>query len=375
VIEPDVSCEAAIEVCDGVDNDCDGLVDDGDPDAVGTTYYADADGDGFGAPEYPATACVAPEGYVTGASDCDDLDPAIRPGATEVCDGRDNDCDGVVDPEGSLGGSTWYADSDGDGFGDPNARVEACRQPEGYIADSFDCDDDVATTHPGAEDVCNAADDDCDHAVDEDALDSDHDGIYNCIDGSIWYDSFDDPDLDAWVTVDSGTTVVNWTVASGRLTALGRGGDGWLVGPEIGPVPDWQISVGIQATGTGVAGAGIVVGSDAVDEAWVLRWMGPSDDGGSYGGRGAGAFSWEHCESGGCTWVAVREGDGSYAVSVGTLVELTLAFDGTKLTAFLDGYEVLATSAVAITDLGRVGLWAAPGNGAIAFDALVVRGG
>jgi hypothetical protein len=83
----------AAEVCDGVDNDCDGQIDED-----GTSrWYADADGDGFGDPAVSLVGCAAPPGYAASADDCDDADPAINPAAAEVENGLDDDCDGVAD--------------------------------------------------------------------------------------------------------------------------------------------------------------------------------------------------------------------------------------------------------------------------------------
>ncbi|MCB0763740.1 MAG: S8 family serine peptidase, partial [Flavobacteriales bacterium] len=79
------------EVCDGIDNDCDGIVDN---DFV---WYTDGDGDGFGAVGSEVVQCAQPPGTVAVGGDCNDSDPAIFPGANEVCDGQDNDCNGVVD--------------------------------------------------------------------------------------------------------------------------------------------------------------------------------------------------------------------------------------------------------------------------------------
>ncbi|MFH1463952.1 MAG: MopE-related protein [Pseudomonadota bacterium] len=151
----------AEEVCDGADQDCDGETDEG----VLSTWYADADADGFGDPAVTAAACEPPSGYGADATDCDDGRADVFPGATEVCDGVDQDCDGDVD-EGVL--STWYADTDADGFGDATSAAAACEPPSGYGADATDCDDGDAGVHPGADEVCDGQDDDCDGLVDED---------------------------------------------------------------------------------------------------------------------------------------------------------------------------------------------------------------
>jgi len=139
-IQPD-----AIEVCDGVDNDCDGVVDDG----VLTTYYVDADVDGFGSLAMTMDACEAPSGYVLDSSDCDDSLAMVHPGADEYCDNLDNDCDGSID-EGAVDASLWYVDIDGDGYGNVNTTLLSCAMPVGYVVDNTDCDDAVGSTFPGA---------------------------------------------------------------------------------------------------------------------------------------------------------------------------------------------------------------------------------
>ena len=150
----------ATEICDGVDNDCDGVVDEG----VGDVFFTDSDGDGFGAPGTEVEACAAPFGTVPNADDCDDADAGVHPGATEACNGLDDDCDAEVD-EGLD--ATWWADLDGDGFGDPDTRVEGCDPGEDYVDNSGDCDDGAPDVHPDAVEVCNELDDDCDEVVDE----------------------------------------------------------------------------------------------------------------------------------------------------------------------------------------------------------------
>ncbi|MCB9765969.1 MAG: FG-GAP repeat protein [Alphaproteobacteria bacterium] len=140
----------AAEACDQADNDCNGEVDDG----VTGTQYADADGDGFGDPDSSIEGCGA-SGYVGNADDCDDTAEAVNPDAEEICDGVDNDCDGTPDGADATDAQDWYADLDGDGFGDPENVARACAAPSGYTADDTDCNDAYDLQHPGAAEVCN----------------------------------------------------------------------------------------------------------------------------------------------------------------------------------------------------------------------------
>lgn len=134
-------------------------------------FFRDVDGDGWGTEADVALACEAPEGYVADGTDCDDTDATVNPGAAEVCDGADNDCDGGADDDDEAGaedGATWYRDRDGDGFGDGDALLVACELPRDGSSFDGDCDDDDATVNPGQLEACNGRDDDCDTLVDED---------------------------------------------------------------------------------------------------------------------------------------------------------------------------------------------------------------
>jgi len=163
----------ATELCNGYDDDCDGLTDDEDGDVTGTSsWYADADGDGFGNAAYSRTACDQPSGYVTDSSDCDDGDASSYPGGSELCDGADNDCDGDIDEDDAADASTWYADADADGYGDEATASTACSAPTGYVAEGGDCDDSDASANPAAEESCDGVDNDCDGSVDEEATDA-----------------------------------------------------------------------------------------------------------------------------------------------------------------------------------------------------------
>jgi hypothetical protein len=169
------------EVCDGVDNDCDALVDHDDPDVLGAApAFDDVDGDGFGGAG-GAWTCFAPPWTVTIGGDCDDDDDHVFPGAAEVCDGVDDDCDGWIDSPDALGATAWYADADGDLWGDDGAVVWACAGLPGEVDRGGDCDDADPAVHPLAVERCDdLADLDCDGRAG--GGDADGDGLPSCDD-------------------------------------------------------------------------------------------------------------------------------------------------------------------------------------------------
>jgi hypothetical protein len=132
-------------VCDGIDNDCDGAVDE--------EYLSLPTACGVGAcAAVGATSCA-------GGAVLDSCVPGL-PG-TEYCDGIDNDCDGQKDEDDAVDALFWYRDADGDTHGDPATSMTSCAQPDGFVASTTDCDDTNANTYPGAIEFNDGDDNQC----------------------------------------------------------------------------------------------------------------------------------------------------------------------------------------------------------------------
>lgn len=205
----------ASEVCNSIDDDCNSLTDDGLTFAL---YFTDADGDGFGANSDPGQSfCTAPSfSYAFSGGDCDDFDNSINPSATEICNLVDDDCDGI-DDEGVT--TVYYADSDGDTYGDASSTIDACSPLSGYVSDATDCNDANAAVNPGATEVCNTIDDDCDGLTDEDqslttgAMSGASD---YCVPQTYGFATFS-------VAAVDGATSYTWTLPSGMSVLQGQG--------------------------------------------------------------------------------------------------------------------------------------------------------
>ena len=181
-----------------LEGDCDDNNEEMNPDSI---WWSDNDGDGYGNSAASITGCAQPPRTVVGVyldeagenpdsarSDCDDTNALVNPGAVEVCDGIDNDCDEAVDPEGTTGEANFYLDVDQDGFGSEIATVVDCEDalPEGYVPAKdingdgtldFDCDDYEAARFPGNPEICDGLDNDCDFLSDDEDGDVANDAI------------------------------------------------------------------------------------------------------------------------------------------------------------------------------------------------------
>ena len=194
---------------------------------VQTTYYQDYDKDGYGSASVSKLACSQPSGYVSNNSDCNDRNNTIYPNAPELCDGLDNDCDGVVDD--GLTKKTFYKDYDKDGYGTSATTIQACAAPPGYVSSAGDCNDKNKAINPGAAEICNGVDDNCDGIIDN--------GVTTTTSSSQW----------TWVKGGPGATdpvygtkgvgstsnrpgardgSVSWKDPSGKLWMFGGGGYG-----------------------------------------------------------------------------------------------------------------------------------------------------
>ncbi len=202
----------ATELCNLIDDNCNGLIDDGLPEF---TYYADADSDGFGDIDVSIISCqdsppagyvtdssdcndanylihelklffadmdgdlfgdslnaayfceiIAPAGYVSNYLDCNDADILINPVTNEICNDIDDNCNLEID-EG-LPVQTLFIDADDDGYGDNQIFIITCMlEMEGYVSNNLDCDDTNPAVYPGAEETLNGLDDNCNELIDE----------------------------------------------------------------------------------------------------------------------------------------------------------------------------------------------------------------
>ena len=245
-LHPDIHHQAT-EACDGIDNDCDLLKDEEDADGC-ATWYLDNDSDGWGNSLFFKCLCgPTPQYAAQKDGDCLDTDPAVNPGKTESCDNKDNDCNqltdegcdddgdqtcdfdmvvsGVVqvcplgpgdcdddDPTVFPGNleecngqddncnnlvdegvkATFYQDSDQDGWGNAAVTTQACQLPDGYAILAGDCNDEDETSYPQAPELCDGADNNCNGLLDEGFVDTDADGLKNCVDSDD--DNDGDPD-------------------------------------------------------------------------------------------------------------------------------------------------------------------------------------
>ena len=198
----------AEEICDGIDNNCDQLIDEDDPDIDLQIWYSDEDEDGFGNPLSPELSCSPIDGAVLNSNDCDDGDPQINPNAEEICDNKDNDCVGGVD-DGTIG-STFFEDLDNDSYGSAQNTTISCSPPPGYAARDGDCNDSNGFINPGAIEICDEIDNDCDNAID--------DNDNSLIGGNIIYI---DSDLDGFGAEDGALSSLTCEVPDGYESISG----------------------------------------------------------------------------------------------------------------------------------------------------------
>lgn len=286
----------APERCDSVDQDCDGSVDEDATDAA--AWYLDGDEDGYGDSSAQAVIwCTAPDGHVSTAGDCDDDDGEVHPSANELCNGLDDDCDGVVDDD-PLDGVMGYPDADGDGFGDGSAAARFCEDADGWVDNGDDCEDAYADAHPGGTEACNDRDDDCDGTTDEE-----EDGAEALCD--LWQrHTLDDADVkirgdSAYDDLGVGVTIAGDMNGDGHddvgvsanesdLGGTGSGAVWVLSGPldESGLVSDLSVARLAGPSAGAEAGHRLTAGGDVNEDGYDDLWItAPYDASGlAYGG-------------------------------------------------------------------------------------------
>jgi hypothetical protein len=164
-LNPDVNHKAQ-EICNGIDDNCNGVADEENAKGCATWYY-DGDGDTYGVATTKCL-CKADGMYrATRAGDCDDAKSEVNEGAIEKCNKIDDNCDGVIDPPGAQGSTTYYQDKDSDGYGNPSVKKALCAPDGDYkVTNNTDCNDADKNVRPNAVESCNGVDDNCDGTTD-----------------------------------------------------------------------------------------------------------------------------------------------------------------------------------------------------------------
>jgi len=152
------------ELCDGIDNNCDGNIDENLTQSCGSDVGECQSG--------TQTCSAGSWGTCVG-----EIGPS-----PEVCDNLDNNCDGNIDEGLPL--NDYYLDGDGDTYGDPNNTIQACAVPPGYVSDNTDCDDSNDQVNPGKAEVCDNLDNNCDGNIDENLTQSCGSDVGECQSGT-----------------------------------------------------------------------------------------------------------------------------------------------------------------------------------------------
>jgi hypothetical protein len=358
---------AADEVCNGADDDCDGTIDEG---FSLMPWYRDADGDGHGDFTRLVYSCTPLSGYSASSDDCDDAEYWSHPGLAELCDEIDNDCDGDVD-EDPVDALTWYLDSDSDGFGDAAEPTLACAEPSGYTADATDCDDSDGDIFPDAEEVCDGQDNDCDGLIDPDSLDSDGDGIANCVDESVYLQDFSTGTWDGWGSWYIGGNTPAWDLSGGTLMEMSNAANAIAYSPNLGYLDSFTLSVDIMQDGGGNHGCGIAYSVVESDQVILIEWRDPTAYYGWY--WYSSAIIIYELRDGGWVWLDSVEGALDISRDYGAWATLSVDITGSLIGVYLDDELVLAHAyAGELSGPGRVGLWTWDNDGGVYFDNVTV---
>lgn len=273
----------ALETCNGIDDNCDGAVDE-DSAVDASAWYLDADGDGYGDAGITTSSCAAPSGYVANPDDCDDAAGAVSPGTAEDCStGEDDDCDGAADGVNALGCTWYYEDADGDGYGAGGGECTCGASVTYTLSDGTDCDDTDAGVFPGANETWyDGTDGDCDGGDDYDA---DGDGC------DVWDDCDDDDP-----TMYLGAAVLEPSVCTTDADGDGYG-DMYISGSdcddsdasawEIGPSGNYYDGSATRRSGSAMGRYCLVTGSDFWCGGSAAVWVGnDTDDYGTFDAYG-----------------------------------------------------------------------------------------
>jgi hypothetical protein len=225
----------------------------------------------------------------------------VNPGASEVCDSKDNNCDGLTDDSSATDAKTYYADADGDGYGDPSVHGSPAPGPRATSATRRTATTPTARSTPAPPRS----------ATRRQRLRRRHrraiDALLrrrNCADSTVYSYNYDDSAFTGWTTTDlsGGGNAGSWRMSGGYLYESSNAANAVAVGPDMGEMESFTVSAEVYANGTATTGAingcGLAFGYVDASNYWLVRWLDPNAYYGGYGGKGQ--IDLYRCVSGAC---------------------------------------------------------------------------